>query len=143
MTFWLSFDHFHDIFQLNLFESHVNNQYIRMNTGHWHKTMLGTSQKKIRLNANSAVFLVLQFHCQLALQHCFSIPCCANSCPPAGSKAVLLPSPITASLLSLTALWRRLAFSLILNLNNVKSSFFSLDFYLYARTIYNTHGEKQ
>lgn len=70
-----------------------------MNTGYWHGTVIGSLQMKTIMHANSAVFLVLRGLCCLALDPCFAIPHCAHSRPTAGRKALLLPSPIKASLL--------------------------------------------
>lgn len=81
----------------NVLENGMYSKYIGMNAGYWHETVLGTSQKKTRLYANSAGFLVAHFLCCLALYRCSSISYCACSCPTAGRKAVLLPSPIKAS----------------------------------------------
>lgn len=127
-------------FPTNFLENDVKNKYIRMNTGYWHETILGVSLKRTRLPANSPGFLVHHFLCCLALHHSSSIPHFAHSCPAAGRKVELLPSPIKAFPPELE---KMTAFSLILNSNNVKSSLFNLYFYLYPRAMYNAHGENR
>lgn len=84
-------------FPTNFFEKDVKNKSIRLNTGYWHGTILGVSLKRTSLPANSPGFLVHHFLCCLALHHSSSIPLFAHSCPAAGGKAVLLPSPIKHS----------------------------------------------
>lgn len=67
----------------SLFENDVYSKYIRMNTGYWHRTVVGTLQMKTMMCANSGVFLVLKGLCCLALDPCSAIPHCAHSCPTA------------------------------------------------------------